>query len=78
MKEKAIKVLDDGEHIFEVDLKKFKKEIRIWEYPKSEKMAEEVAQKTPKNINFAENHKYGILEKWGDGNDGVPRSLKLI
>jgi hypothetical protein len=28
MKEKAIKVLDDGEHIFEVDLKKFKKEIR--------------------------------------------------
>jgi hypothetical protein len=29
MKEKAIKVLDDGEHIFEVDMKKFKKEIRI-------------------------------------------------
>jgi hypothetical protein len=28
MKEKAIKVLDVGEHIFEVDLKKFKKEIR--------------------------------------------------
>jgi len=28
MKEKAIKVLDDGEHIFEVDLKKFKREIR--------------------------------------------------
>ena len=28
MEGKAIKVLDDGEHIFEVDLKKFKKEIR--------------------------------------------------
>jgi len=29
MKEKAIKVLDAAEHIFEVDLKKFKKEIKI-------------------------------------------------
>jgi hypothetical protein len=29
MKDKAIKVMDVGEHIFEVDLKKFKKEIRI-------------------------------------------------
>ena len=29
MKEKAIKVLDVGEHIFEVDLKKFKRKIRI-------------------------------------------------
>jgi hypothetical protein len=29
MKVKVIKVLDVGEHVFEVDLKKFKKEIRI-------------------------------------------------
>ena len=28
MKEKAFKVVDVGEHIFEVDLKKFKREIR--------------------------------------------------
>ena len=78
MKEKAIKVLDDGEHIFEVDLKKFKKEIRNQEYHKSGKVAQEVVQKTPKNINYTENHKYGIGEIQGDGNDGILRSLKFV
>jgi len=41
-------------------------------------MAKKAAQKHQKNIKWAEKHKYGILEKWGDRNDGTLRSLKLV
>ena len=41
-------------------------------------MAWKMAQKTPKNINYAKNHKDVKKKEQGDGNDGVLRSIKFV